>query len=475
MPALSAFEHKLLKHVRKLDLLSPGDQVVVAVSGGADSVALLQVLYAWRDRLDLALAVAHVEHGLRGEESLDDAAFVEQLSRQLGLPFFLKRINLKPILRERKGESVQAVARERRYAQLQAVAREWGGTKVAVGHTQDDQGETVLLSMLRGAGLAGLSGMPARRQPCVIRPFLEVSRSEILQYLDDKRCEFRVDSSNENPKYARNRLRREVIPLLKTFNPGVVSVLSRQAAILREEHHYLDEVAKVSLESVEAGRTKDRVVWSRSRFLTFPLPIQRRMILLTVEALWHKSSPLGFEAVEAVLQHVVHGTSGSSGRFAGLDVVREYDRVTFTNVSEGRLSRLPREVSCVWSFPGSVQWPVTGQTIEGKLKETKTMPTRRNDAVAYLDADRFSHELVVRSWKPGDFFCPYGMGGRRKKIQDFFSDAKVHQSERSKVPLVVAPEGILWVGGYRSDHRFRVTGATTHVAVVRIRAAGKKV
>lgn len=474
MTALSAFEHKVLKHVRQLGLLSPGDRVVVAVSGGADSVALLQVLWAWRDRLDLALAVAHVEHGLRGEESLADATFVEQLARQLGLPFFLERIKLKPLLRERKGESVQAVARERRYAKLQAVAREWGGTKVAVGHTQDDQAETVLLSMLRGAGLAGLSGMPARREPCVIRPFLQVSRSEILQYLDERHCGFRVDSSNENPKYTRNRLRREVIPLLQTFNPGVVNVLSRQAAILREEHQYLDDVAKASLESVEVGRTKNRVVWSRSQLLTFPVPIQRRMVLLTVGALWRKPSPLRFDDVETVLQHVVDGTSGSSGRFAGLEIVREYDRVTFMKVPVGRDSRVQREWSCVWPFPGSIHWPVTGQTIHGTIKETKTIPSGRNDSVAYLDADRFSHELIVRSWKPGDYFFPYGMGGRRKKIQDFFSDAKIHQAERRTVPLVVAPEGILWVGGYRSDHRFRVTEETRHVAVVRIRAAGKK-
>ena len=252
----------------------------------------------------------------------------------------------------------------------------------------------------------------------------------------------------------------------------MVSVLSRQAVILREEHQYLDEAAKIALDSVEVSRTKDRVVWSRSRLLTFPVSIQRRMVLLMVGTLWGKPSPLEFETVEMLLQHVVHGTSGSSGCFAGLEAVREYDRVTF--VKAGRRSRLQREWSCVWPFPGSIHWPVTGQTIEGKITATKTIPSRRNDSVAYLDADRFSHELVVRSWKPGDYFFPYGMGGRRKKIQDFFSDAKIHQAERSTVPLVVAPEGILWVGGYRSDHRFRVTEETSHVAVVRIRAAERK-
>ena len=165
MPALLAFEHKLLKRVRRLGLLSPGDRVAVAVSGGADSVALLQVLFAWRDTLELELAVVHIEHGLREQASMDDAMFVEQLAQQLGLPFFLQQINLKPLLQERKGESVQAVARERRYEQLWAVAQKWAATKVAVGHTQDDQAETVLMSMLRGAGLAGLSGMPGSAAP----------------------------------------------------------------------------------------------------------------------------------------------------------------------------------------------------------------------------------------------------------------------------------------------------------------------
>ncbi len=471
MPALLAFEYKLLKQVRRLGLLSAGDRVAVAVSGGPDSVALLQVLYAWRGPLDLKLAVVHVEHGLREKESMDDATFVEQLSRQLDLPFFLKQINLKPLLQERKGESVQAVARERRYDQLWAVAQEWEATKVAVGHTQDDQAETVLMSMLRGAGLAGLSGMPAQRPPCIVRPFLQVSRSEVLQYLDKKQCGFCIDASNESPKYTRNRLRHEVIPLLKTFNPKVVSILSRQAAILREEHHYLDDITKASLELVKVGHARDCVVWSRSRFLTFPVPIQRRMVLLTMGALWHKSGQLGFEAVDTILQRVICGISGASARFAGLDVVREYDKVTFVKVPVDHESHLNQALSCAWSFPGSIYWPVTDQTIEGTIKDTETISIRRNDSMAYLDADQFSHELVVRSWRPGDYFFPYGMGGRRKKIQDFFSDAKVHQADRSKVPLVVAPEGILWVGGYRPDHRFRVTKNTRHVAVVRICAA----
>ncbi len=468
MPPLLAFEYRLLKHVRQEGLVSPEDRVVVAVSGGPDSVALLQLLSAWRESLGLALAVVHVDHGLRGKESADDAVFVERLAQQLALPFFCKPLHLPSLLRERKGESVQAVARERRYACLGEVVEEWGATKVAVGHTQDDQIETVLLWMLRGAGGAGLSGMPAHRPPCVIRPLLHVSRSELLRYLEGKGCGFRVDSSNANPKYMRNRLRHELVPLLKMFNPGIMRTLSHQTAILREEHQYLDDVAKATLESVTVHHTKDAIVLHRPRLLAVPIPIQRRMIVQTADNIRCQPGSLRFEDVETILRHVVHGISGATARLGHLDIVREYDEITFSGVPMGHERRVPPALSCLWSFPGSIHWPVTGQTIDGTVQAVDVVSILRKHSVAYLDADQFSHDLVVRSWKPGDYFFPYGMGGRRKKIQDFFSDTKVRQTERRTVPLVVAPEGILWVGGYRADHRFRVRKETRRVAVVRI-------
>ena len=160
---------------------------------------------------------------------------------------------------------------------------------------------------LRGAGLAGLSGMPAQRPPCVIRPFLHVSRAELLQYLNRKQCGFRLDSSNESPKYLRNRIRHELVPLLQTFNPKVVRVLSRQAAIVRQEHQLLDDAAKASLESVRIDDALDGIVLSRSRFLTHPVPIQRRMILLTVKKLPHNPGICGMRQWETILQHVVQG------------------------------------------------------------------------------------------------------------------------------------------------------------------------
>jgi len=155
-------------------------------------------------------------------------------------------------------------------------------------------------------------------------------------------------------------------------------------------------------------------------------------------------------------------------RVGHLDVVREYDRITFSMVPMNDERHVQPAVSCLLPFPGSVRWPATGQVIEGTVQAAETISVLWRKSVAYLDADQFSHDLIVRSWKPGDYFFPYGMGGHRKKIQDFFSDMKVDRSVRSTIPLVVAPEGILWVGGYRVDHRFRVMKATRRVAVIRI-------
>ena len=468
MPSLLPFERNLLKHVTQDGLLSFEDRVLVAVSGGADSVALLHALYAWRESLGLVLAVVHVDHGLRQKESTDDAVFVERLARKLALPFVCKPLHLPHVLQKRKGESVQAVARERRYACLWEIARVWRATKVAVGHTQDDQMETVLMWMLRGAGLAGLAGMPAQRHPGLIRPFLHVSRSRLVRYLEEKGCGFRVDSSNASPKYTRNRLRHELIPLLKTFNPRVVSRLSWQATILREEHQFLDDVAKTTLESVTVRRAEACIVLSRPRLVAVPVPIQRRMIIRTADIIRGKPGPLRCEAVETILRRVVRGISGSMARVGHLDVVREYDRITFSMVPMNDERHVQPAVSCLLPFPGSVRWPATGQVIEGTVRAAETISILWKKSVAYLDADQFSHDLIVRSWKPGDYFFPYGMGGHRKKIQDFFSDMKVDRSVRSTIPRVVAPEGILWVGGYRVDHRFRVMKATRRVAVIRI-------
>jgi len=464
MSPILRFEQQVLTSVRQKKLLNEHDRVLVAVSGGPDSVALLHVLCAWQSRLNLALRVIHVNHGLRGEESEADADFVQALCQQLDVPCNVQRLNLQLEIQARKGQSTQSVARDLRYAAFIQVAHEHDFTKVALGHTSDDQAETVLMWMLRGAGSVGLSGMPAFRTPYFIRPLLGVLRVQIEGYLKKNQWSYRIDSSNASPQYRRNRIRQELMPVLKQFNPKIVQVLSRQANILREESEYLDQVASKALASVMLKADADRVVLNQVTFSGLPQAIQRRVVLLLYRQVTKTEVHLRFDCVEAILDLVNRSASSLAIQFHGIRVYRDYQEVHLCADGGGAPVHQPTLHPILpLSVPGSLCWPLTGRTLEACLVDRLPETWKNDPSCVYLDADHFTHDLVVRQWKSGDSFYPLGMNGQKKKIQDFFSDIKLSRTRRSEVPLVVAPEGIVWVAGFRPDHRFRVMQDTKKI------------
>ncbi len=457
MSPILRFEQQVLASVRQQKLLNEQDRVLVAVSGGPDSVALLHLLCAWQSQLNLALHVIHMNHGLRGEESEADADFVQTLCQELDVPCNMQRLNLQLEIQTRKGQSIQSLARDLRYAAFTQVAHEHDLTKVALGHTSDDQAETVLMWMLRGAGSVGLSGMPAFRAPYFIRPLLGVLRVEIEAYLKKNQWPYRMDSSNASPKYRRNRIRQELMPVLKQFNPKIVQVLSRQAKILREESEYLDQVASKALASVMFKADADRVVLNQVTLSGLPRSIQRRVVLLLYRQVTQTDVHPPFDCVEAILDLVNRRTSGLVIQSHGIRVHRDYNEIHLCAVGgEAPFHQPSLHPVLPLSVPGSLCWPLTGRTLEACLVDRLPETWKNDPSCVYLDGDHFTHDLVVRQWKAGDSFYPLGMNGQKKKIQDFFSDIKLSRTRRSKVPLVVAPEGIVWVAGFRPDHRFRV-------------------
>ncbi|MDA0738603.1 MAG: tRNA lysidine(34) synthetase TilS [Nitrospirae bacterium] len=462
------FEQQVLARVRQGKLLNQQDRVLVAVSGGPDSVALLHLFCAWKTALNLSLLVVHVNHGLRGEESDDDASFVHTLCGQLDVPCLIQRLQVKQAHQERKGESIQSVARALRYETFTQIAQDHGLTKVALGHTRDDQAETVLMWMLRGAGSVGLSGMAAFRAPYFIRPLLDVSRADIETYLLGNQWNYRIDSSNASPKYRRNRIRHELLPVLKQFNPNIVRVLSRQSAILREESAYLNQVASKALASVMLRTDVDEVVVHQKKISGLSLAIQRRVVLLIYRQVSQADSHPRFDFVESVLDLMNRGRSGGSLELHGFRVYRDYEEIHLSAVSK----KIPfQPLSCApiqLTIPGTILWEWTGQTIEACRVEHLPQAWKAERSCAYFDTDKFTQDLVVRQWESGDFFYPFGMNGQKKKIQDFFSDIKLSQARRSNVPLVVAPEGIIWVGGLRTDHRFRVSSETQRIIALKL-------
>lgn len=457
------FEQQVLANVRQQELLHQQDRVLVAVSGGPDSVALLHAFCAWKPALNLSLQVVHCNHGLRGGESDGDASFVQALCEQLDVPCLIQKLNVKGALQERKGESIQSVARALRYEIFTHIAQDHGFGKVALGHTSDDQAETVLMWMLRGAGSTGLSGMESFRAPYFIRPFLGVQRPDIEAYLEDNQWDYRIDSSNASSKYRRNRIRRELMPVLKQFNPKIVQTLSRQSAILREESAYLDHVASKVLASAMLKDDVGGVTLHQKKISAFPQAIQRRVVLLLYRQVTGTDVHPRFDFVEDVLDLMNRGRSGLMVESQGMRVHRDYEEIHLSVRREQSTSHSQHSTTIPLSIPGMIHWPWTGQTLEACLVEEFPKFWKDDPSCAYLDADQISQECVVRQWEAGDFFYPFGMNGQKKKIQDFFSDIKLSKQRRHKVPLVIAPEGILWVAGLRTDHRFRVRSETTRV------------
>lgn len=476
--APSKFARCVAATARAKGLLRPRDRVLAAVSGGPDSVALLSVLTALAPSWDLTLQAVHVNHGLRGAESDEDASFVAGLCDRLGVPLVVERVPLGGPAGRRRGRSLQEHAREARYAAMVRVATALRMDKLALGHTADDQAETLVMWMLRGSGTAGLAGIPPARGPLVIRPLLDIGRAEILTYLEAQGLPFRMDSSNAKPLYFRNRVRHELLPALKRFNPGLLGVLTRQAEILREEDLCLDQLVSEHLARLTREDGPGEFVVDRAGLLALPLALRRRIVRTLIRRTSGLEQGPRFGAVAAVLDRVVQGRSGAAIAVPGARVAREYGSIRFRSSpavkpsTASEASEVTGPVSVSVPVPSTIRWPLTGQTIRVTLRDLSSahlpaIPTPSR-SVAILDADRFTMDLAVRSWEAGDAFRPLGMQGRRKKLQDYFADMKLPRAARRRVPLLVAPEGILWVGGHRPDHRFSATAASRRILIAEL-------
>jgi tRNA(Ile)-lysidine synthase len=460
-----ALERSVAASARAMRLFAQGDHLLVAVSGGPDSVALLAVLASLTPSWRLRLSALHVNYGLRGEESEEDERFVSRLCAGLGVPLVCERVNLHRADGLLKGLSLQARAREARYAALRRVAVTLGADKIALGHTADDQAETLLMWMLRGSGTAGLAGIRPVREGLYVRPLLGASRADVLAYLKARGLTFRTDSSNAKPLYLRNRVRRDLLPLLKEFNPAVVDALTRQAAILRDEDLCLEQWTLEWIgRHVQQGAGRTLTV-PRAELLALPLALQRRVVREVVKQVTRSGHGPTFGAAESVLEKVVQGRSGSSLALRGARVTREYGAIICSGLGAPPPAGRTIEIGHI---PSTTVWPATGQRIRIRMMAAGTTGLADGRHIAQFDADRFTHRLVLRSWKPGDMFHPQGMGGRRKKVQDYFCDSKLPRGRRPAVPLLVAPEGILWIAGLRTDHRFHVTPSTKRIVAAEL-------
>lgn len=473
MPSLVA---RVRRTIRRFDLIARDSRVLVAVSGGSDSVALLHLLRDLATTGLFALAgVAHFNHQLRGAASDGDEAFCRALAQQFGLPFIVDTAEVDRIAREEQ-RSREDAARRLRYDFLRAAAKTLQADRIAVGHTRDDQAETLLLRLMRGAGPRGLAGIYPRVNE-VVRPLLDVSHEELRAYLAAQGASFREDESNADVTIPRNRVRHELLPLLRErFSPKVVDVLAREAAIGREDAALLDALADERWADVTqvADRRADIDV---AALAATPPSIARRVLQ---RALIHASGGrfIGFDIVERCLE--LAGPEPECYRIDGPAVRMERigEKVVLTRRDRRNPSRPEPRYRYALAVPGEVQLPEAGCAIVATpvqpvfdvdvsllTKGCTEMHTR-----AVVDAGTLSPTLTVRNRLPGDIFRPLGLEGR-KKLQDFFVDRKIARTDRAGVPLVVDDrDRIVWVAGHAVADEFKITGRTQAVLTLILRA-----
>ncbi len=452
---------KMIQTIRKHSMLSGGERVLVGLSGGPDSVALLHLLTELAGTWRLSLHALYVDHGLRPRKTPSEIEFCARLAESLAVPFSVARVDVGEH-RRREGLSLQEAARHLRYRAFEEHAYRIEADRIATGHNADDQAETVVMRMLRGSGPRGLSGIPPVRGG-FIRPLLDLRREEIESYLDERKAEFLVDASNLSKDYLRNRLRQEVMPLLREYNPDITGTLCRTADILREENEYMEVQATKALMRLISRKREGRVELFLSPLENMEKVILRR-VLLRVIGETRGLRGIGLDHVESIIRLVKGGGSGSRIYLpGGIRAIRNYSTLTITAEAPERLRERPLEV------PGETVLKEAGIVLISSITDHSS-GTADGRTEAEFDLDSLRFPLKVRPREPGDCFYPSGLG-RRKKIQDYFVDEKVPRDVRDTVPLVVTGEDIIWVAGYRTDERFGVRPSSTRILKIIIKPA----
>lgn len=460
---------KLRQTIKKHHMVSAGDLVVVAVSGGPDSLALLHALWTLRSELAISLHVAHLDHRFRGQDSAKDALFVREFARNLGLEATVEGKDVPAIL-ARRGGSAQEVAREVRYDFLRRLAARLDANRVALGHNRDDQAETVLLNLLRGAGTDGLAGIPPVREDLFIRPLLETTREEIEAYCRQHGLGPRLDQSNLRKVYLRNRIRHELIPILAArYNPNIIGALSTTAELAREDSLFLTGEARATYQRL-AVREAGAVTLDRTAVAALAVALGRRVLREALAELRGDLRRLEFKHIESLLDLVTAGSTGQKLDLpGGLRATVEYGALRLERRAE-------RNAQAGGTHPFEYPLPVPGKldlpggfSLEAELLPfpSQLSPGPAGDE-ALLDYDRLALPLVVRNRRPGDRLRPLGLGGT-KKIKKLLIDAKVPRRHRDLLPVIVSGRDVVLVAGIAVDERFAANAQTRRILRIRVK------
>ena len=447
---------RVSRTIRKLKLFNPGDTVIVAISGGADSTALLDLLSSLPE-FSPRLVAAHLNHCLRGTESDADEEFVRSLTTLYGIPIESGRIDVREMA-TKQGLNLEDAGRRARISFLNEIRTRWQASAIALAHHADDQAETVLMRLLRGSGMTGLSGMAYHNEHGRIRPLLNISRAEIEEYLKVRGLGYREDASNLDTTFLRNRIRHELLPLLQHYNPAIRKCLTTTAELLSDENRFLKQLTEGIVERV-CCLDGDIAVCNISMLLEEPLPLRRRFFRLVLEKLVGSLDHFSNRHIMALEQLIdSHRPNACLNLPQGVTALREYDTLLF------RLSDdLPADIASefVIEKPGRYEFP-NGDSLTLDLAPGPANFSKFRPDTAFFDLDKTPFPWRVRTFRSGDRIVPLGMSNS-KKVKELFIDNKIPLNRRRLNPLVFSGDTLIWVCGLRTSQLARVDSASTRI------------
>jgi tRNA(Ile)-lysidine synthase len=438
--------HAFKAYISKMGLCRPGEHLLLAISGGIDSVIMAHLFHA----AGYQCTLAHCNFQLRGEESEADEALVRSIAALLEFPVYVKRFDVEGYIEE-NGGSIQMAARELRYNWFDELLREQGYDHVATAHNRNDSIETFFLNLSRGTGIRGLLGIPVRNGP-IIRPMLFATRNEIIQYAREHRIEYREDASNLETKYTRNKIRHDLIPVLEQINPSFIETISMNM-------ERLQEVEAIFREAVEKQR--DTLFKQEEGHLSVEIHALRSLTPLGTW-LYELFSPYGFTRLQCEgIQQILEANPGRRSISPTHQLYKDRDRLILVGSAREGLERYYLDNP---GKPSSLPFPMDMEILE--RKQLNTIPT--DPMTACLDLDLIQFPLTLRHWLHGDYFYPLGME-QMKKVSDFFVDNKVPVPEKERTWILASGRKIVWIVGHRIDHRFRITDKTSRVLILNAR------
>lgn len=452
-----------MSFIKENSMFAKGDKVIVAVSGGPDSICLLYILDELKKELGITLVGAHINHCLRGEESDKDEEYAKKTCESLNIDFYSKKIDVHKIS-EQKNISCEMAGREVRYEFFNELMIKLKANKIALAHNANDQAETILMRIMRGTGIEGIIGIKPVRDKIYVRPILNLSRSEIEKYCEVNNISPRIDKTNLESIYARNKVRLELIPYMEqNFNKDIIKTLNRLSDIVKKDNDYLESISTKEYEKY-CEIHKERVILSKKAFLEHEAIVSRiiRSALLEVNDNLYNFEKIHISSIVNLQKHetgkiimlpqniMAQNCYGNIHIYLNIKTVEENNNKYLLNINEKNFIQPLNKVI----------------HIEVKAK-TEFKEIKGNDYIKYFDYDMIAQPIIYRYRKDGDKFMPLGMKGN-KKLKDLFMDLKIPKDKRKEIPLICFGDDIGWVVGYRVSEKFKVSKDTKNILQIRI-------